>query len=90
MELKRYPMEIIIFWLAYEIAGSPTINEQVDATFTSVTVGSPQTPAVTTLPGSRTITNPFYPIYDPSPGTTMYGDYITNITFAGINNTSRR
>lgn len=43
------------FWLTYDIVASPTLNDVLDATCSSITVSSARTPTVTTPTGSRTI-----------------------------------
>lgn len=43
------------FWLTYDIVASPTLNDVVDATCTSIMVSSARTPTVTAPSGSRTI-----------------------------------
>lgn len=45
------------FWLTYDIKGTATSTNVVDAECTSVTVGTAQTPTVTAPAGSRVITN---------------------------------
>jgi len=43
------------FWLTYDIVASPTLNDVVDATCSSITVSSARTPTVTAPTGSRSI-----------------------------------
>lgn len=45
------------FWLTYDIKPGATINNVVDATCTSLTVGSARTPSPTTVAGTRQILN---------------------------------
>lgn len=45
------------FWLTYDIKSGATINNVVDATCTSLTVGSARTPSPTTVAGTRQILN---------------------------------
>lgn len=45
------------FWLTYDIKSGATINNVVDATCTSLTVGSARTPTTTAPAGSRQILN---------------------------------
>lgn len=73
------------FWLTYDISATATIGNFVDAECTSVTVGSAQTPTVTAPAGTRKIDivycNPVYTFG-------CSGDYISNVTFSTINNTT--
>ena len=73
------------FWLTYDIRAGATINNYIDATCTSVTVGSVRTPSPTTVAGNRQILNittigtgtsnngyPFYAYYGYSRSAAIY------------------
>ncbi|MDZ4756536.1 MAG: BNR-repeat neuraminidase N-terminal domain-containing protein, partial [Bacteroidota bacterium] len=76
-------------WLTYDIKSGATTNDSVTAKFDSVTVnGTAQVPTNTTVSTKRKI-NPSYC----APSDYYYNQYgypegITNVTFAGINNTT--
>ena len=73
------------FFLTYDIASGATADgsERVDATCSSVTIGSARTPSVTQPTGSRVIDN-----YAQSRSNTYTDEHITRVQFAGIDNSS--
>lgn len=71
------------FWLAYDITSSATLGNVVDAQCSSITVdASEQIPTVTNPVGERQID------YCTSIFTNTSGDWITNVSFNTINNTT--
>ena len=74
------------FWLTYDVPSNATIGNFLDAVCTSITVdGTPQTPTVTDPTGNRVIDVVYC---TPSYSYTCNYDYISNVTFNGINNTT--
>ncbi len=74
------------FWLAYTIDSAATYNNVVDAQCTAITAGgASRTPNPSAPTGSRPIKAPYYPSAN---GNDNGADYLTNVTFAGINRTS--
>jgi len=74
------------FWLTYDISATATVNNVVDAVCTSVTIdGIAQSPTITDPAGNRLIDVVYCdPVYTNS----CSADYISNVTFSTINNTT--
>jgi len=75
------------YWLAYTIDPAAVLNGShvVDAQYTGITVdGTTYTPVITNPIGTRRI----YRYYPEIVGDTSWNDYIANVTYAGIDNTS--
>lgn len=75
------------YWLAYTIDPAAVLDGShvVDAQYTGITVdGTTYTPVITNPTGTRRI----YRYYPEIIGDVSWNDYIDNVTYAGINNTS--
>jgi hypothetical protein len=70
------------FWVTYDIASAATIANVVDGEVTSVTVGAPQTPTVTSPAGTRLIRVP----YCPMAATNTSDEEIGGVTFGSLTN----
>jgi photosystem II stability/assembly factor-like uncharacterized protein len=71
------------FWLTYDISSTATLNNVVDASCTSLTVGTVKTPLITNPSGNRTIA-----IIYCSASSNICDEYISNVSIGSINNTS--
>ena len=74
------------FWLCYDIAAEAGLGNYVDAQCTSITIGTPKTPSVTNPDGNRKIAIVYCDAG--SPDTNF--EYISNISYGTVNNTSLR
>ena len=73
------------FWLAYDVAPTAVLNDVLDASCTSITVGTAKTPSISSPAGNRTIASVSYcAAGSTSPGTT----YITHVVVGSIDQTS--
>lgn len=73
------------FWLTYDVQGTATLGNVIDAQCTSLTAnGIARTPATTNPAGSR----PINIVYCSSSATSTGDEEIFNVTFGTLNNTS--
>jgi hypothetical protein len=76
------------FWLAYQINSDAVATDVVDAQCTSLNVDGSRIPSVTNPSGSRTIIASSPGTYCASSFTNTTDDWITNVSFNEIDNTS--